>query len=99
MGILTNPSFFSRILRRCMCPNGTLALAKPCKSYSHLFMHFTIPFLQHNDTIPETVTAVPEDGFFRKYRNMAIFLRVFYILRMAVLPWCGASLMSFLVGM
>jgi fatty acid desaturase (delta-4 desaturase) len=49
--------------------------------------------MQHSETIPESTTAVHPEGFLRGYRAMAIFLRMFYIFRIAFLPWylCGVS--------
>eukprot|EP00667_Euglena_gracilis_P006177 EG_transcript_6226 len=51
--------------------------------------------MQHNDTIPESVTAMRENGFLRRYRTLAFVMRAFFIFRTAFLPWylTGTSLL------
>ena len=45
--------------------------------------------MQHNDTIPNSTTALAKDGFLRQYRAYAVAMRLFFIFRTAVMPWYG----------
>jgi fatty acid desaturase (delta-4 desaturase) len=49
--------------------------------------------MQHNDTIPNSTTALAKDGFLRQYRAYAVAMRLFFIFRTAVMPWylCGVN--------
>jgi len=67
--------------------------------FQHLYMHVILAFygpsitlnfgymrnLRHNDKVPDKLFE--QNGFFEKSRPLAWFLRFFYFVRVALLPW------------